>query len=513
MNDSPLPERQTQYLGSLFLTARSHPGLWIVPLVGAALIALLAGFLGPRQWRASQTFFVREELIGRIVGPGRFESLDTMKTAQETIGELARRPNVLKRTLESVGPEGSTAGANWPSEELINSLQGAIEFSAPGGADFGKTEMLTMHVKASSRERARQLAAALFVEVQRELRSLRQQRGASMIAETQQAVDVTTGQYNESGRRLREFESAVGPDLAELRILNEPIAGSGDLRKMSVQIQTEMRAARSRLETGEQLHQYLSALRKDPNQLVATPRELLESQPALARLKDKLIDAQVARATLGGNYTTLHPKLQAAENAVHDIEQQIFSELETAIAGLQSQRSLNGQEYDRLANRSREVDERLSELVAMRVDYGQLVDDLNQRRSDWTMAREDLSQAEAIYRAAETVDFVTPVDQAQASLYPLGPSTKMLLLGSIMAGGLIGLGLIMMATPVAPTIIPGQPAPVTANSPVHEPIAPATRRPRAVNPLAGTSVTTVGVPGAGFIIPDVSHVQVPTHVR
>ena len=61
---------------------------------------------------------------------------------------------------------------------------------------------------------------------------------------------------------------------------------------MYVQIENEIRAIRTRLGTYEELERHLRAIQSDPSNLVVTPRELLESQPVLARLKDKLVDAQ-----------------------------------------------------------------------------------------------------------------------------------------------------------------------------------------------------------------------------
>jgi hypothetical protein len=500
MSEPASPALQNDYLSALRQTVIRRPGLWIVPLLAGALIGVLMGLFGPKQWGATQTFVVREELIGRIVGPGRFDSLDAMKTAQETISELARRPAVIIRALQTVGPENGAVPKNWPDEDTVLGVQGAISFFAPGGAEFGKTEELTMQVKSQSRERARQLVAALYEEVQQELRSVRQQRAASMMTEMQQAVDLARVRYDETLQKLGEMEAAVGVDLADLRSLNEPIGGSGDLRKMYVQIENEERQIRTRQKVNEELDRHLRAIQADPAKLVVTPRELLESQPVLARLKEKLVDARISLATLAGNFSDRHPRVQAAEKTVRDIEAQIFLELESAIAGLDSQRTISEEEIRSLREKNTSIDNRLSELAAMRVTYSRLVDEMNQRKQALAQAEQAIDQTEAMHRAAETVDFISKIDEAQAATDPLGPGKRTLALGGLMTGFMIGLGLVMLMTPVPP------PPPL-----VHPELEKTfvSTEPRPSNPSAGSSVATVTGYGATFIIPDIGASPVP----
>ncbi len=496
MSEPARPKHETEYLAALRSTALRRPGLWIVPIGAAVLIALLSAVFGPKQWGATQTFVVREELIGRIVGPGRFDSLDAMKTAQETISEVARRPAVITRALITIGPESNATADQWPDEETVSGAIGAIAFFAPGGAEFGKTELLTMQVKSTTRERARLFVEALFDEVQQELRSVRQQRATSMMQEMQQAADLAREHYETSMTNLAKIESDIGADLADLRSLNEPIAGSGDLRKMYVQIENEIRAIRTRQKTNEELDRHLRAIQADPSNLVVTPRELLESQPILARLKDKLVDARIIKATLAGNYSELHPRVQAAERTIGDIEQQIFLELESAVAGLDSQRTISEQEIRAMSDKGESLNVRLSELARMRVGYGKLVDELNERKEGLALAQQEVNQAEAIFRAAGTVDFITKIDEPQAGLHPLGPGKKTLVLGGSLTGLFIALGLVMMATPMSP--VPRVIGPATQSSSIST-------EPKPLNPSAGFSVTTVGLPQTTFIIPDIGY--------
>ena len=217
-------EQHADYLRSLIQTARKHPGLWVIPLASAILIAVMMAFIGPKKWDADQSFLVREELIGRIVSPGRFESLDRMKTAQEVIQETSRRPSVLRRVLAANGEDD-------PSASDIEMLQGAISFYAPGGAELGKTEILTMNVKSSSAKKAKELVSSLFEETRAEIRNMRTRKAESMLQEAGGSVELATERLSETSQQIRTVESDVGGDLSELRGLNEPFSGGGELRR------------------------------------------------------------------------------------------------------------------------------------------------------------------------------------------------------------------------------------------------------------------------------------------
>ncbi len=501
MSPSSNQAPQTDYLRALRSTARQRPGLWFVPLFSSLLIAVLVAFVGPKNWDATQSFVVREELIGRIVGPGRFDSLDSMKTAQEVILETARRPGVLQRVYESVGQ------AN-PSRDDIESLRDAISFEAPGGGELGKTEILTMRVKSNSVERAKQLVDALFEETRLEVRDLRQREANSMLQEIGGSVALARERLTETTDNIRQLEASVGGDLTELRGLNEPYSGGSDLRRQITGIQSEIRQARQAEEEATQLIAYLQAAAQDPMQLLATPRELMNSQPSLLELKKQLITAQVNRSNVGGIYSAKHPRYVATANSVVDIRTQIELELESSLVGLRSQQELAQQQVAMLNKKSAEIEDRVSKLAALRVDYGQLVNEMQLRNEELTTAHKEFAQAEAMLRAAEQVDFMTRLDEAQAGYRPLGPSKKTLILGAALAGSLIGLGLIMMVTP-SPTWFPPQ----SPSPPDHDPRGPG---PLPSGPPAQsaslpqsppTQLPATGVPG--FMIPDMGPSPVP----
>lgn len=431
-------EQHADYLRSLMQTARRHPSLWVVPLVSAVLIAVLMAFLGPKKWDANQSFVVREELIGRIVSPGRFESLDSMKTAQEVIQETSRRPCVLRRVLVANGKKK-------PSGADIETMQKAISFHAPGGAELGKTEILTMNVKSSSAKKATKLVESLFDETRAEIRTVRTRKAESMLKEAGGSVELASERLVKTSAEIRKIEAGVGGDLSELRGLNEPFSGGGELRKNIATIQKEIRVARQNEQESRQMIEYLEAL--DPEQLLATPRELLESQPALSELKNRLIEAQVVQSNTGGTYSTKHPRYRAKAESVVRIRKQIDQELESSLVGLRSQKKLASERAEVLTSQINKINGRITDLASMRVDYGQLVNELELRNEELRAAHKEYAQAESILRAAKTIDLISQLDEPQPGIRPLGPSNKTVLIAACLAGLLISLGLIMMVTP------------------------------------------------------------------
>ena len=106
---------------------------WSVPAVAGLVLACgYALFVRGETWSARQSFIVRDDLTGQSYKPGRFESLESMKSAQETILEISRRPEVIRKTLEKLRPaSGAANNSDWINDELIEDIQGSIAFSAP----------------------------------------------------------------------------------------------------------------------------------------------------------------------------------------------------------------------------------------------------------------------------------------------------------------------------------------------------------------------------------------------
>ena len=95
---------QSNRVSDLISLVRRH---WLLLVIPLALCTLAAAWfaLKPKMWQATQTLQVRDDLIGEsFYKPGRFDSLDSMKTAQETILHTVTDFGVVKNAMETVGP-------------------------------------------------------------------------------------------------------------------------------------------------------------------------------------------------------------------------------------------------------------------------------------------------------------------------------------------------------------------------------------------------------------------------
>jgi len=72
-------------------------------LMGAGLAIIYAWALRSETWSAKQSLIVRDDLLGQSYKPGQFDSLDSQKSAQETIFEIARKPQVIRNALQQLG--------------------------------------------------------------------------------------------------------------------------------------------------------------------------------------------------------------------------------------------------------------------------------------------------------------------------------------------------------------------------------------------------------------------------
>ena len=113
-------------------TLSKYRMLLIVPTVVCTVLALGYAVFKSNSWTARQSLVIRDDLVGKSFKPGRFESLDSLKSAQETILEIARKPQVISNALKNLGPPPMmlTGRSSWPSEKVIEDVQGTISIGA-----------------------------------------------------------------------------------------------------------------------------------------------------------------------------------------------------------------------------------------------------------------------------------------------------------------------------------------------------------------------------------------------
>ncbi len=434
-------------LRDVFSLLRAYPFRWLIPALAVAIAATVYAVRRPIAWEASQALMVRDEAAGTD-HPGRFRVLDDMKTVQDTIMELVKSHSVLQGALRDVGPVAGRAADGWPSERDVATLDAAVKLSPPHGAEFGKTAVFYLQVQDADRDRAIALAAALSAQLQRRFEDLRDATSQSVIDESSKAVGVSQGALTDATRRLAEMDAAAGADLGELRILMDAPSGDSPLRRSITEMAAELRGAQTSLETNQELLALLRDAESDPGRLAAAPGKLLESQPALKRLMDGLVDAQLHRALLSGTMSDEHPQMVAAKQAETEITAHLRSQLGSTIHGVESDVRVAEDRVEVLQQQLGEARQRLERLAKIRAEYANLVTEVHRRDDTLKGAESQLSEARASQAAAHTASLLSQIDAPQAGLFPLGPSRAAIIAAGCGGGLLAGLGLLLLTVPI-----------------------------------------------------------------
>jgi uncharacterized protein involved in exopolysaccharide biosynthesis len=434
-------------------TITGHPLRLIVPVVVVTLIALTYALVRPVVWEAAQALVVRDEAGDRLSRPGKFTHADEMKTSQETVLELAKSRSVLSRALAEVGPtKDHTNTCVWPSEKDVEALQGQMKVAPPKGAEFGKTEVFYLKVQAENQPRAVALALAICHQLQAQLAELRKAKAGSTIEELTQTVRLSQEDLASATRALGEMEQHVGSDLAELRILNESPSGDSDLRRTAIDLEKELRTLYAAQSENEQFLKLLNAAQIDPGKLLASTSVLLKSQPALGRLKDGLVDAQLRTGQLLGTMSEGHPLVQSGRAAEQAIRQQLHDELSVAIKGVELDLRVNADRIQGLEEQNVAIQGRLGRLAAVRAEYANLVTATKHRGEALKAVEHELSEARASQAAARTASLLNLVDTPDAGTRPVGPGRTAVVLAGLAAGLLVGLAIVLLSvTPQALT--------------------------------------------------------------
>jgi uncharacterized protein involved in exopolysaccharide biosynthesis len=431
-------------LSDVFAVLWAYPRRWLVPAVGVAVFALVFAMVKPRIWEASQALLVRNEAASAETAPGRFRDIDEMKVTQETILELVKGHRVLGDALLEVGP----AGASWdkaPSADAIEDLRDAVSLTAPAGIEFGKTEISYLTVRDRDRQRAVALAAAVAKHLEQAIRRLRDAKAQSMVNELTKTVSVAEGDLVEATGRLATIERQLGADLSDLRNMELSATGDSDLRRRLNSIEDELRLVAADRQAAEVLHGLLTAAEKDPTRLVATPNRLMVSQPALLKLKEGLVTAQLKVSMLLGQMTEEHPQVLAAREEENEIARRMHEEVSVALRGIQADLRLATERNNWLEGQRRALQGRLERLAGVRPQYSTLLHEVSQRNEAVANARRKLAAAQAAHAGAQSAGLITFVDSPIAGKDPIGPGrTSIVLIGIL--GGLAAGGAVLFLT-------------------------------------------------------------------
>ena len=445
MNAVPNSLSEPRELGRLLIVYwRRWAAATLLVTAAAAAYALLA----PKTWQAAQALIVRNEAGGGETEPGKFRGADDLKSIQETIVELSKSHSVLKATLVEVGPPADYARRSaWPTDNDVESLQKAVKIAPPKGVEFGASEVFYLEVRDKDRIRVAALSSALSRQLQLHLQEMRDAKAQSMIDELNKAVQVAQIDLQAATRHLTALEKQVGSDLPELRSLLDANSSDTSLRRTVSEIESELRQCQAAEKANRQLLALLQQSQADPTRLLAAPTRLLDSQPALRRLKEGLVDAQLRTATLQGRMSAEHPAVVSAKEAETQVAARLHAELATAIRGLESELTFDANRLEMLQNQQNSSAARLTRLAGLRADYANLLSEAANRAKLLEHAEQNLTNARSDSASAKAATLLTRIDAPDTGTSPVSPSGAMLVLGGLLGGLLTGLGIVLLTVP------------------------------------------------------------------
>ena len=449
-------------------TLAIHWRCWLIPTAVVGVLAVGYALVRPATWEASQALIVRDEAINNETGPGKFIHTDEMKTVQETIMELVKSRGVLTAALRQVGPPADYRkdASAWPTPRDVANLRGNVKLTPPNGAEFGKTEVFYLQVEDGDRGRTIELSEAICGSLLKRFQRLRDAKAQSMIDELVKTVHLSKADLNDSTARLTAIEKQVGSDLAELRTLDDGSSGESVLRRTIGEVRNELRQIEAVSKTNTHLLALLQEAQEDPGRLVAMPNRLLQSQPALRRLKDGLIDLQLGTAGLLGRMTDDHPLVRAAKSSEEEVGRHLHNELEIAVRGVKLDLQMGNDRVAMLRDQLVELTGRLDLLAGVRAVYANQVAETENRTELLRQAEQNLAEARATHASAQVASLISRIDSPDAGIYPIGPGRTMIALAGIAGGLLIGLAVVLL------TVESSQPAPAT-EQPTATPVAEA----------------------------------------
>jgi polysaccharide biosynthesis transport protein len=427
---------------------RVHVWLWLVPAVLIAAAVGVYAVVHPATWEASQALIVRNEAANAERSPGKFSYPDEMKTIQETILEVAKGRSVLEAALREVGaPAGCVYPAAWPTDRDVDELRKDVKLAPPKGAEFGKTEVFYLCVRAKDRARSIALNEAIFKQLQAEFQRLRDAKAQSMIVELSKTVHLAKADLDTATAALTATENRVGSDLAELRSMQEMASSDSALRRSGEDIRTQLRDNAAAEKINEELLVVLKNAENDPGRFVATPNRLLESHPSLRRLKEGLVDAQLRTASLLGNMAADHPRVRAAKEAEEEIGHHLHDELALARRGIEVEVRVIAERRTLLESQLAKTNARLQALATVRATYTNEVTEAKNRATLLERAEQNLAETQAARASAAATSLISRIDTPDAGIRPVGPSRTVIALCGVVAGLLVGFGLVFLTVP------------------------------------------------------------------
>jgi polysaccharide biosynthesis transport protein len=441
----------------LLLSFWQWKAVWIATTLLSASMGLVYAVVLKRDiWVASQGMIVRDEATATAMRLGRFESQTQMKTAQETLMEMAKNPRVIRSALSSVPSDSTIKPWPWtlsksdgaPTAREIEAFgKKNVNIRAPHGAELGTTEIIYLDIKEKSPERAVKLAKAIGNALEEQLKLVRQNRAEGIIQELRAAEEVADNQLQLSTNKLQQMEVAAGADLADLRGLTDANSGSTN-RLMLDMVRDDLRRGEIELQLHLENLESARAALENPELLAQVTARLVDTQPTIKKLREALAEASIRTTQQLGRYSELHPEVIIAQKTERQVQQRLMKELEATVSAIEGSVALTQRRMARLYEQEQELGRRLNRLAQIRADYTNSVAEVRARSEEVHQIRRDLTQAIAARDAAGTSSLITRLDEPLLNERPMGPG-KTTIVGAALVGGLLlGLGIVFLLVPL-----------------------------------------------------------------
>ena len=427
--------------------------LWIsTTILFGSLGLIYVVLIKENTYLASQALLVRDEATGAVMRLGRFQSQAEMKAAQETILEMAKSRQVVHDALVAVGPpEVSSFWPGWsehPTRELVENVIKTISVHAPKGTEFGVTEVIYLDVSANSQDKAMRMSKSLSNALESRLQQIRKARADGVLAELTLARDSAKQELAKSTMRLHDMENAAGSDLSDLRGMTDSVAGAATARAEFDLAKNELRQAEVNLQSLLADREMLLRATQDPSSFIVAPGAVLSSQPGLKRLREGLVDAQLAGSQLTGKFTESHPSVIASQSSQSSIIKRFLQELKASIAGVESDVALVNGRIERLERQKNALQNRLATLADNRAPYANLLSEVKSKVSILESAERELAEVQAARDSSITTSLLTRLDAPSVSDRPIGPGRTTICGLCTIAGLVFGLGIVFVVTPI-----------------------------------------------------------------
>lgn len=419
-------------------------------------------------WQASQGMILREPASADRSVRGKFLHSDDRKTVQAGIAAIANQRETVENALKAIGPpKGYWSPKKWPTASDTRAARGAIEVAPPNGSEYGKTEIFYLHGRDKDRARAAAFTSALGKEMQKQYQHIRDEQARDMTRELEVSVQAAQMQLHESTLALSGIETELGADLGELRMLESQSSSVSDLRQNLLALENEKRSAEREVRQHGALITILQSAKHDGSKLLATPTDLLNLQPALRRLKEGVVDAQIKTAQLLGKRTEDHPEVKAARETEAAANAQLKSELQTAIQGLEVDQQMASARVHSLDVQVADVKRRLTNIASLRARYSQYASLVKSDTEQLDRARRELAEVKSAAMATRPSNLLQLVSVPEISDDPVGPSSSTLCAGGLFFGLLCGSGLSLVLQGAHSSLVSAISEPARLKEPSH----------------------------------------------